>query len=79
MLPTAVLLSSLPAQLCQLLGMSMAEAQFSFYNSCLTWVTSLRSSFAPLLAPLLRAFPALSLIGGTLPCPCNLLRDRNEL
>jgi hypothetical protein len=63
MLPTAVLLSSLPAELCQPLRMSMVETQVSFYSGCLTGVASLRWSFAPFLAPLLQPFSALSLMG----------------
>jgi hypothetical protein len=72
MLPTAVLLSSLPAQLCQPLRVTMAERQVSFYSGCPTGVASLRSSFAPLLAPLLRAFLSLKPDGGTLYPPLFL-------
>ena len=41
----------------------MVETPVSFYSGCLTGVASFRSSFAPLLAPLLQPFSALSLMG----------------
>ena len=69
LLPAAILLSSLPTQLRQSLGVSVAETQASFQGGRLAGTTSLRLSLAVLSTPVFRAFISLKPDGGTLRRP----------